>query len=222
MKKIVFDLDGTLLNSKMRHQVVLKSILDEQGIALDLSDFILRKMESESTLKYLLAKNISKSAQIADEWQRKIEETVYLNEDIFYPDVLEMLEALNGKCCLITLTARSNEKNLQEADYYLRLKEHMERVVVVSPKMASTEKANFLGDVKNDCLCFIGDTESDYEAAMLAGVIFVAVSYGFRSSRFWKDYLEEKNDCDTVIVNSVFDLKSLILNLIKCDSKISR
>ena len=37
--------------------------------------------------------------------------------------------------------------------------------------------------------CFIGDTESDYKAAEIAGCDFKAVSYGFRN----RDYWNEKN-----------------------------
>ncbi|MBD5440371.1 MAG: hypothetical protein HDR33_05050 [Treponema sp.] len=46
----------------------------------------------------------------------------------------------------------------------------------------STLKAVELQKYEVDC--FIGDTESDYKAALIAGCDFKAVSYGFRNEQY--------------------------------------
>jgi phosphoglycolate phosphatase-like HAD superfamily hydrolase len=59
-------------------------------------------------------------------------------------------------------------------------------IVIVDPLNTIAEKTLFLR--KYNPLMFIGDTESDYNASLKAGIRFVAVNRGQRSHTFLKEY----------------------------------
>jgi phosphoglycolate phosphatase-like HAD superfamily hydrolase len=60
--------------------------------------------------------------------------------------------------------------------------QHVGKVFIVPQRSAAQSKALLLLETKPDV--FIGDSESDYEAARVAGVRFVAVATGQRSRKY--------------------------------------
>ena len=58
-------------------------------------------------------------------------------------------------------------------------------MIVESNAETSAMKAECLSELDADV--FIGDTESDTKAALIAKCMFMAISLGFRSEKFFKD-----------------------------------
>lgn len=58
-KRIAFDLDGTLLDSRKRHKIVMDFVLTENGTDIDTSDYLDYKCEGNNNLSWLTYKGLS-------------------------------------------------------------------------------------------------------------------------------------------------------------------
>lgn len=182
---IYLDLDGTLLDSSYRHELLLSDILEEMNIRCTLENYLSFKREGFSTRDYLIMKKISNVDYIINEWIARIENEEYLKHDSLYPGIEIFLKDFSRKYSLKLLTARKEKERLTSGAVFKTISKYFMEVIIVNPNHASKEKAKVLMQDR-DAVCFIGDTESDYEASNAAEVIFLATTYGFRSKKFWE------------------------------------
>lgn len=181
---IAFDLDGTLLDSRKRHQIVMNFVLDKLGIALDSSDLIEFKRGGKNNIDFLTAKGIDKeiAQNIQQEWIKHIEDEEFLASDILYPETLEILQKYIGYDRIL-ITARNNKKNALKQIQKLGLSQYFKEIFVVpSNKETSIKKADILR--QNHAKLFIGDTKSDYLAALNAGIEFKHFNKGFHNKEY--------------------------------------
>ena len=181
MKKIVFDLDGTLLDSRQRHVILLNDILNKYKINLQLSDYLIDKRNGINTFNYLIKKNIDQNIakKIKNEWCSKIESLEYLKYDKLYDYAFCLLDEFSN-CEKILLTARCNKENLYKQIIKLELDRFFFEVFVVkSDGDAYLKKSKILKELNADL--FIGDTKSDYFAAKLSNTDFLFMNEGFNS-----------------------------------------
>lgn len=198
--QIAFDFDGTLLDSRNRHVVVLRAVWPEVDDLLGDSwteRFWARKLHGASTRYFLLDEGVSSADLISKKWIQRIEEDSMLLGDKPYAFSHDVLSALSKENELYLATARCNERGAREqftrtnfATYFRAL------YVVPAGSGASDRKADVTS--KHGLDVIIGDTESDAEWAAKCGAAFIPVSWGFRSTQFWQsagydpvnDYLE--------------------------------
>lgn len=190
--KIAFDLDGTLLDSKNRHKMVMLDVLQSYGIDIDVSDLIEYKIHGQNNLSWLASKEIDdKTAEkIHADWIANIEDEKYLLSDILYPHVFDLLKKLSTENDLFLITARHNKALALKQINRLGLSQYLQPIVV-SPQ-GEVSKLKALELVKHDISIYVGDTELDYKAAMIAKCNFYAVTSGFRSDSFMQNYTSNK------------------------------
>ena len=190
--RIAFDLDGTLLDSRERHKIVMKDVLKKHNISLDVSTLVTFKSEGRTNIDWLLSNNLDeeKSREINKEWISLIEHEDYLKKDVLYSDVLEALEILSKENDLFLITARSNKENALKQINSLVIGQYFTGISVVATG-SETSALKAVELEKYDADFFIGDTESDYKASLIANCKFFALSCGFRSENFWRKYTDE-------------------------------
>lgn len=187
--RIAFDFDGTILDSRMRHNIVMADVLRRYGIKIDASTLVLFKSNGKTNLDWLKENGLSENIaqQVNSEWISVIEDEKYLKIDTLYPDVIDILKNLSKENDLYLITARNNKDACLNQIKTLGIGQFFNEVVIV-PTCSETSllKAE---ELKNrNIKYFIGDTESDCKAADIAKCKFYAVSYGFRSTKFLKKY----------------------------------
>jgi Predicted phosphatases len=178
-----FDLDGTLLDSRKRHQIVLNDILKKYKIKLNTKDLIAYKREGKNNIDYLLSKGIAENLakKIQKEWIENIEREKYLIHDKLYRDTFSLLKKYKD-FDRILLTARNNKKGLLKQLKTLKLMPYFKEICVVpTGKEASNNKARILKE--KNAILMIGDTLSDYIASQKAGIDFVYHKNGFHSEK---------------------------------------
>jgi phosphoglycolate phosphatase len=190
-KTIIFDLDGTLLEGKLRHYHCYSDILRANGfIPVELERYWLMKRQRKDRYQQLVCSGAEKIYdQFLEEWIARIELQAYLKFDYLLPNVIEILTKLQqaGKQ-LILATMRSNEKNLFWQLEELGLKGFFPTIVAVSHQQSSTKAAalvNLIDQRRISEYLWIGDTEMDVNAARQLGVKVATVGCGLRT----KDYL---------------------------------
>lgn len=179
---VAFDLDGTLLDSRKRHKIVLDDILKKYNIELDTSDLIEFKRNGKNNVNFLISKglNEAKAKEIQQKWIENIENEEYLKLDILYSDTFEVLEQYSKDNDLILVTARNNKDGLQKQVRDLGIEKYFSTIKVVVPgKNVAHEKAQVLRDYS--AILFIGDTLSDAQAARLTGIDFKFHENGFHA-----------------------------------------
>ena len=193
---VAFDFDGTLLDSRKRHQVVMDAVLKEFKIAIDTSNLITFKRNGKNNIDFLISKGIDEklAREIQEKWIKCIEEERYLDLDKLYPDAYEMLNNYSKENDLILITARTNNRGLDKQIDKFGLKKYFKKVFIVpTGKEASNRKATVLKD--EHALLMVGDTVHDALSAKQAGIEFKFHQNGFHSREVC-----EKIDKDNIAI----------------------
>jgi phosphoglycolate phosphatase-like HAD superfamily hydrolase len=191
VSSIVFDLDGTLLDSRKRHEIVLVDVIKMiygERFRIDIRDYMSYKTNGYSTEQYLILRHgldVMESKKISGLWKELIETAPYLTLDVLYPDAQPLLARLVEKYTLLLLTARKNKPLLIRQLKDLHIYKYFNRIKCINPSNATEEKKIFLDDYY-DIVLSIGDTEIDYKAALVAKINFYPLNRGFRNSAYWK------------------------------------
>jgi phosphoglycolate phosphatase-like HAD superfamily hydrolase len=189
MKHIVaFDFDGTLLDSRNRHVVVMQNVLDDASIKLNVDDLIEFKSFGKNNIDYLVSKGMDTgtATEIQKKWIENIESDKYLALDVLYDDALDLLNKYSAENDLILITARSNVDGLYKQIDKFNLRKYFSDIFVVQPgKTAAASKAEILK--LQNAILMIGDTSSDAEAAKISGIKFLFHENGFHDKKIIKE-----------------------------------
>lgn len=187
-KCIAFDLDGTLLDSRKRHRIVMDDVLAKFHIALNTDDLVDFKANGLNNISWLEKQGVDpeQARKIQAEWVTDIEKDHYLKLDVLYDGIQGYLERLSKQNKLFLLTSRNNVSGTLSQLRKLGIDRYFDKVEVVKPANACADKADFLR--KNHVDYMIGDTEIDYKAACDSDSNFLAATDGFRSIKFWERY----------------------------------
>ena len=190
MKTAFLDLDGTLLDSRARHTVVLKDALLKCGVeGCDLSSYLSYKAGGNRTIDYLrqVLKLSDCIAEKADAiWKSEIEKEKYLKMDVWYEDVPLFLKKIKDKGYLTVIV--SARKNLNYATKMIKtspINYLIDDIFIVSPLHARDEKLTVFRQNRDKIAICIGDTEVDYEAGKKAGITTFVLNRGFRNKEYW-------------------------------------
>jgi phosphoglycolate phosphatase-like HAD superfamily hydrolase len=186
LPSLAFDLDGTLLDSQERQVELGWRLAQEEG-AGDWSPSALweAKRRGLTTAQALeeLGVDHELAQRIATRWVALVEDPEWLERDRVLPGARAALEAASAADCrVVVLTARRSSRSVVDQISRLGLDALIDDLQVVAPEDASEAKTEALRASRPVAL--VGDTESDAEAALRAGIRFAAVGCGQRSPEF--------------------------------------
>lgn len=188
-KRIAFDLDGTLLDSRKRHQVVMDYVLNEMHLDIDTSNLVSYKADGHNNVSWLESKGVDreKATSINKRWVELIEEERFLSEDVLYGNTIDILKKCSQNNYLLLLTARNNVDGARKQISKLGLFQYFDDIKIVE---TSKKTPNLKGKILKEEIIdeFYGDTESDMVAAEIAGCKFLVSTRGFRSPDYWKTF----------------------------------
>lgn len=189
---IILDLDGPILDGKLRHYNCYSDILYENGfVPMSLDHYWKMKRNRRSLHEQL---KISGADAIREQflqlWLERIESRKYLEMDILQPGAVEKLckwKVNNVPFVLVTM--RNNSQNLHWQLDFLDILNLFDKVMVVGSNHDGSRKAEAVQ--KNIQFnpsrgVWIGDTETDVVAARQLGVPLVVVTCGLRSAEYLK------------------------------------
>jgi phosphoglycolate phosphatase len=190
ISSIIIDLDGPILDGKLRHYHCYNEILREFGYAgLSIDEYWDLKRNRIDRRAQLAASNAEDIYdQFLTAWKKRIEERNYLVFDQLQPGARERIETWKGLGIKIILTTlRNNRENLVWQLDSLNLMTYFTHIVALGTDAGANEKGDaileFLGSNKNDSL-WIGDTEVDIAASKHLGCRVCAVSCGLRTPEY--------------------------------------
>jgi hypothetical protein len=192
---IAFDFDGTIVDCEARQSAVLKSIVSTREISIDVKKVWEKKRLGLNTREALIQIGLpaKQAGIIHSAWVSEIENYGWLQLDQLIPgatDILKLHQVSGHQ--LILLSARKRPEWLLCQLGNLGLKKYFTKIVCVDPGFVTSEKARAMNEL--GAQIYIGDTESDHQAAVMAGVTFVAVGSGQRTKQVLTN-----NGCLTVL-----------------------
>lgn len=180
---VAIDLDGTLISCGPRHCALMHQVCSGDTTRPDfLARYWADKREGASNVGALRAQGHPAAMSRAQAWAREIEHWPWLGFDSLLPGVARALTACHRP--VTVLTARREALFLHQQLDRLGLMRLIDELVVVSPAEATRAKADALARLRP--VTFIGDTESDANAACAAGSPFIALHCGMRSAAYWR------------------------------------
>lgn len=186
---IIFDLDGTLLNSLNDIHICVNYMLEKYNMPLRTLDEI-RKFVGNGIERLLeLAVPDGKANEYYEQIVVEYKEYygAHCNDNTTpYPHIMEMLEAVKAQGYK---TAITSNKNI-EATVTLKKLHFPQLINVAKGAKASIRKKpapdmvieamETLGSKPEECV-FVGDSEVDIHTAKNAGIPCIAVSWGYRT-----------------------------------------
>lgn len=202
LKTVLFDLDGTLLDSFSVHLEVFKTTFAKFGIQLSEEDFL--SNYSPNWYKTYEALGLRKEdwASADELWLKEVENKTAL----LFPGVRESLSTLNKHYTLGLVTSGSKvrvERDLKATgiNHFFKTVVTGDDIKTPKPSPEGLELALSMLESKADEAMYIGDASADYEMAKTAGVFFIGVNSEFESLI---------NNNPDYVVNSIADLPKLI------------
>ncbi len=212
-KSVVFDLDGTLVDSATTIYESAIRTLDELGI--ERSRFTRGELDKRIGAHFQdmfdeLGVGVTDFDEFITLYKKFYNEL--LTTSTLYPGVKEVLGTLfehDIKIALLTTKAQDQAEHILEffgiAQFFTNItgrkdgiphKPHPEALLIISREL----------NLNPNEMLMVGDTEYDVECGHNAGSATCAVTYGYRD----KTYLEELKP--TYIANSLQDVLSFVLN----------
>jgi phosphoglycolate phosphatase len=185
---IFFDLDGTLIDSKMRlyklfQEIVPQSILTYQ----DYWNFKRNQITHESILRTEFDFDTDSISLFNKEWMRRIESPDLLAIDTVFPGLQVALSNLKSKSMLHVCTARQFRTRTLDQLKALGLIPYFETVMVTEQTRSKEELiAETPGLGPNDWI--IGDTGKDVQVGKFLGIKTCAVLSGFLNEKSLLQY----------------------------------
>ncbi len=213
MKKlIIFDLDGTLLNT-------IEDLTDSVNFALDKFSMPKRTIsEVRSFVGNGIAKLIERA--VPKNTNKEVENNVYKifkehytnncnNKTRPYDGILKLLENLKQNKILTGIVSNKNNEAVKKLSdiYFSGVIDEIRGFVEGSKTKPNPDSVNFIINKfnidKKDCL-YVGDSDVDYYTAKNAEIDCIIVSWGFKD----RDFLEKLDN--VIIVDSIKELQEKI------------
>lgn len=207
---IIFDMDGTMWDTTAAILPVWNEVLrkypketSKQISKTEMDSYMGKTLEQIAQLS-LPELDIKRSVEILSECCKT--ECKYLEEQgaIIYPKLIETLKELKDEYTLL-IVSNCQDGYIQSFLTYYNLWDVFADIEFAG-RTRKTKGENICLIIERngiDKAVYVGDTQSDFDAAKFAGVDFIFAEYGFGSAENYKYSIKEFSDL-TSVVNRIF------------------
>ena len=187
---LIFDLDGTLLDTLRDIALAMNSVLDARGFAT----------HGEDDYRYFVGDGMAELCRRAlppeENDQRKLEEVLsamkqeyarrWMDNSKPYPGIVEMLRELAGRGCKLGVLSNKPDEFTRRMVESLLPGIGFTAVIGASrPELRKPDPTNALKiaqmmGLSPDAVAFVGDSAVDVQTALNAGMFPVGVTWGLR------------------------------------------
>lgn len=188
-RKILFDLDGTLIDSRQRLYQLFCTMVPESHLSFDeYWDLKRNKTDHAAILSNYFQWPEEKINDFKREWLQLIEQPEWLSLDTVFEGVYQVMQQLNNECDLYLFTARQSEEKLLNQLQQLNLLTYFKKVFVTQQKINKEDLIKESNLVIHSYDIAVGDTGADINLGKSIGCISIAVTSGFCSEKVLEGY----------------------------------
>ena len=203
---IIFDMDGTMWDTTAAILPVWNEVLrkypketSKQISKTEMDGYMGKTLEQIAQLS-LPELDINRSVEILSECCKT--ECKYLEEQgaIIYPKLIETLKELKDEYTLL-IVSNCQDGYIQSFLTYYKLWDVFSDIEFAG-RTGKTKGENIKLIIERnniDKAVYVGDTQSDFDAAKFAGVDFIFAEYGFGSAENHKYSIKEISDLTSVV-----------------------
>lgn len=203
---IIFDMDGTMWDTTAAILPVWNEVLrkypketSKQISKTEMDSYMGKTLEQIAQLS-LPELDINRSVEILSECCKT--ECKYLEEQgaIIYPKLIETLKELKDEYTLL-IVSNCQDGYIQSFLTYYKLWDVFSDIEFAG-RTGKTKGENIKLIIERnniDKAVYVGDTQSDFDAAKFAGVDFIFAEYGFGSAENHKYSIKEISDLTSVV-----------------------
>lgn len=180
---LIFDLDGTLINSRPRLYQLFQKLVPESKLSYDSYwSFKQEKISNETILAQEFGYDNAAISRFVASWLDLIEAPEFLALDKNLPGMHAALSRLSKQAQLHVCTARQHRKPVVDQLHSLELLHFFESVMVTEQSRGKVELVTALSNLgPQDWI--IGDTGNDIQVGKALGIKTCAVLTGFLSKK---------------------------------------
>lgn len=194
MRKIFFDLDGTLLDSKNRLYNLFCELVKNNDILNKQQYWNLKRFgkNHEKILTDIYGFDEKLIEEFQYKWMKNIEKDSFLSQDTLYSGILELLENLSTKGFhIVIITNRQSKPATVKQLTRLKIFRFIDRLLVTEQVIDKTAliKLHYEKLESDDIL--VGDTGTDIQVAKNLNIKSIAVCAGFRNESYLRQYIPD-------------------------------
>ena len=218
-RAICFDMDGTLLNTKPRYDLMTQIIFDEYA-ALGVPKELMTKggntFDLEEGGKWII-ENLSREEYdaigVRTNPQMLALEMDGLKEAEEFPGVRELMKEIRSRGYRTGVLTRGGREYADRALTMFDMNQYLDGVIArddfdeseAKPNPIAMERLAVMIGVKVEEILYLGDHKMDYDCARSAGSGFIAVSSGTHTEKNWHDV-----NPDIIVLPTVAGLMDLL------------
>lgn len=185
---LIFDLDGTLIDSRLRLYRLFQQLVPTSTLSHD--DYWVLK-QAKVTNEIILTKEFGFDALAIEhfktEWMEHIEAPEYLSLDKNFPGMHEALARLGKQASLHVCTARQRQQSAVDQLDTLGLLPYFDSVMVTEQRHSKEDLLAVIPDLSSEDW-ILGDTGKDVQVGQALGIKTCAVLSGFLSEKSLRPY----------------------------------
>ena len=200
IKNIIFDVDGTLINTTHVNMKGLQFALEKENIKKSLDELThFDGLPSQVTLEQLQIKDIE---VVQDIWHNYVEN--HVDEFTIYYAIPTVLKLLSTNYNLSLVTSR-NHQEIKYDKKLTHLMDYFEGFICYEdtknhkPHPAPLIKAMNSFNYNHEETVYIGDSKYDYQAASSAGIKFLKAGWGKKDFTITSPHMNLKTPIDILM-----------------------
>jgi len=178
---IFFDLDGTLIDARMRLYSLFCDLTGQTILDFDNYWELKRSMHDQSWILYNILKySALQASDFKKSWLENIEEEKYLNFDNLFPFTISTLEGFKEMgFSLYIITARQNKASTLKQLLSMGLTDYFTDCFIAPAPKTKAEEIRLQGITLSENDVIVGDTLEDVETAKNLNIKSISVLTGF-------------------------------------------
>ena len=204
---ILFDLDGTLIDSSERMYRLFSELVPESGLTKE-EYWQLKRNKISHRILFEMFFPKRDFAAFEKEWLNFIESDKYLCMDQLYPDTIEILRYLNQEHALYLVTSRQLRQELMEEMKRLGILSYFLDVLVTEGKENKEQLLQRYAQMHpffhKPSNVLVSDMGKDVYVGKTLGYRTIAITHGFMDRKILAGYMPE------CIIDKLSELKGII------------
>jgi phosphoglycolate phosphatase len=188
---LIFDLDGTLIDSRPRLYRLFQQLVPQSHLTFDgYWAFKQKKISNEAILVKEFSFDRVRIDRFVSEWMSKIEAPEFLALDQNFPSMHKTLKRLQSEATLYVCTARQTKEPVIDQLNRLGILSYFEDIMVTEQRKSKVELISLISSLgSRDWI--IGDTGLDIQVGRELGIKTCAVLTGFLSEASLRQYMPD-------------------------------